>query len=238
MKSTEPAMIEIAGLAGFNFVIFDMEHGPISFEILRYLIPAAELRNLVSVVRIAENNKCLISKALDLGAKAIQVPQVSSRVSAENVVFAAKFYPKGTRGVCRYVRAADYSSKNKTDYFLENNSEISVIIQLEGKEAIDNFDEIVKVEGIDVYFLGPYDLSQSIGYPGEINHPKVENLMKEIVKKAAIAGKFVGTFVETPESATKWIKLGVKYISYSVDVGIYFNACSSIVDYLKENENF
>ena len=233
MKSHDPALVEIAGLAGFDFVILDMEHGPVSYETLQHLVRAAEARQIIPVVRTADNQESCISKALDLGASGIQVPQITTCDEAEKIVAASKFFPQGSRGVCRFVRAAEYSAQDKFEYFSESNKSTSLIIHLEGKQALENFDSIVKVKGIDVFFLGPYDLSQSIGRPGEVDHPEVEELMEDIVRKAGETGKFVGTFVESPEGAKKWIKLGVKYISYSVDVGIYYNACRKIVRDLK-----
>jgi 4-hydroxy-2-oxoheptanedioate aldolase len=236
MKTSDPAMVEIAGLAGFDFVILDMEHGPVSYENLQNLIRAAENRKIIPIVRVPENNASCISKALDLGAQGIQVPQISTMKDAEAVVSAVKFFPHGHRGVCRFVRAAHYSSKDRFEYFNGSNTDVKIIIHLEGKDALDNFESMVLVQGIDIFFLGPYDLSQSIGHPGEVDHPEVEKLMQDIVKKARGAGKYVGTFVESPENAKKWISLGVKYISYSVDVGIYFSACKEIVQTLKMSQ--
>lgn len=229
VKVSDPALVEIAAYAGFDFVILDMEHGPNAVETLQNHVRAAEAKGIVSVIRIPELNESDISKALDIGARYVQVPQISNRAEAERVVRAAKFYPQGERGVCRFVKAANYSSMPKADYFKNANNDTGTIIHLEGKEALAHFDEIAEVEGIDVLFLGPYDLSQSLGCPGQVDHPDVVNLMKEIVEKANKRGKIIGTFVESVNSAKTWIDLGVKYISYSVDVGIYYESCKQIV---------
>lgn len=229
VKVSDPALVEIAAYAGFDFVILDMEHGPNAVETLQNHVRAAEAKGIVSVIRIPELNESDISKALDIGARYVQVPQITNRAEAERVVRAAKFYPQGERGVCRFVKAANYSSMPKTDYFKNANNDTGTIIHLEGKEALAHFDEIAEVEGIDVLFLGPYDLSQSLGCPGQVDHPDVVNLMKEIVEKANKRGKIIGTFVESVNSAKTWIDLGVKYISYSVDVGIYYESCKQIV---------
>lgn len=229
VKVSDPALVEIAAYAGFDFVILDMEHGPNAVETLQNHVRAAEAKGIVSVIRIPELNESDISKALDIGTRYVQVPQITNRAEAERVVRAAKFYPQGERGVCRFVKAANYSSMPKADYFKNANNDTGTIIHLEGKEAIAHFDEIAEVEGIDVLFLGPYDLSQSLGCPGQVDHPDVVNLMKEIVEKANKRGKIIGTFVESVNSAKTWIDLGVKYISYSVDVGIYYESCKQIV---------
>lgn len=229
VKVSDPSLVEVAAFAGFDFVILDMEHGPNTVETLQNHIRAAQAKGIVPVIRVPGLNDNEISKALDIGAVYVQVPQITNRVEAEKVVRAAKFYPRGERGVCRFVKAANYSSMPKADYFECANSDTGTIIQLEGKKALENFDDIVEVEGIDVIFLGPYDLSQSLGFPGQIDHPEVVTFMKKIVMKAMEKGKIVGTFVETVNSAKIWIDLGVRYISYSVDVGIYYESCKQIV---------
>ena len=230
MKASDPALVEVAAFAGFDFVIIDLEHGPNSFQTIQGHIRAAQAKNIVSVVRVPEINENMISKALDIGANYVQVPQIETADDARRVVKAAKFFPEGARGVCRYVRAADYASMPNENYFGNANQSTGVIIHIEGNIAFNNIDDILKVDGVDVIFIGPYDMSQSCGVPGEVNHPKVIAQMKEIVEKAKPLGKVVGTFVESPESAKQWIDLGVKYISYAVDVGIYYDACKSIVE--------
>lgn len=228
MKSTDPAFVEVAGHSGFDFVILDMEHGPVGFSELQNLIRAALLTNVIPIVRTADTTEVSISKPLDLGALGVQIPQVSSSTMAKACIKAARFFPEGERGVCRFVRAANYSSMPREVYF-KNANDILIIIQLEGKEAILDIDNILKVEGIDIIFIGPYDLSQSLGVPGQITHPLVIEAMNDIVKRARALGIVVGTFTDTPQMAEMWRKAGVQYISYSVDVGIFTNACSQLV---------
>ena len=236
MKSTDSAFIEVAGHSGFDFVILDMEHGHASYSELENLIRAALLANVVPIVRTSDSNEVSIAKPLDLGALGVQIPQVTSGCMAEACVRAARFFPMGNRGVCRFVRAANYSSMQREDYFRKAN-EILVIIQIEGKEAIQDIDNILKVDGIDIIFIGPYDLSQSLGVPGQVDHPMVKESMNEIVKRARSMGKLVGTFTDTIQSARMWKKAGIQYISYSVDVGIFTNACSQLVKELNIRNN-
>ncbi len=234
-KIQDATTIEIASLAGFDFVIIDMEHGPFSIETTQTLIRAAEARGITPVVRVTSNDNTLILRTLDIGARCIQVPQISTKEDAEKVVEATKFYPQGQRGMCRYVRAANYTDTEKSDYFSNTNESILSIIHIEGLEGLENLEEILSVEGIDIIFLGPYDLSQSCGVPGEVHHKKVVNKMKNAVKLARSKGKAVGTFTESIEDAKKWQKIGVQYISYSVDVGIVMNAYKEIVNKLIKN---
>jgi 4-hydroxy-2-oxoheptanedioate aldolase len=228
MKSLDAAFVESAGYAGFDFVILDMEHGPASFADLQNLIRGAEAAGIVPIVRTSDASEIAIDRALDVGAMGVQVPQIQSAEEAAKVVKAAKFFPLGERGVCRFVRAANYSSMPRDEYFKTAN-ETLVIIQLEGIKAINDLDRILQVKGIDIIFIGPYDLSQSLKLPGQVNHPAVVSTMENIVKQAKEAGILVGTFTDTPEAAALWKKAGVQYLSYSVDVGIFTDACKQLV---------
>ena len=227
MKTSDPMFVEAAGLSGFDFVILDMEHGPVEIESQQNNIRAAEARNTVPIIRLKDKAENTIGKALDIGAYGIQVPQINSADEAREVVKYAKFYPYGMRGVCRFVRAADYSAVDRYEFF-ESSKDVLVILQLEGIGAIKNLDEILEVEGVDILFIGPYDLSQSLGLPGQVNNPVVVDEMKKIVEKAKKKNKVIGTFIDTPEDLKMWKDIGLQYLCYSVDIGIFMDACKEI----------
>jgi len=233
MKFTDPAAVEIMGFAGFDFVIIDTEHGPISIETAQNMIRAAESVNITPIIRVGNNDESFILRALDIGAQGIEIPQINSKPDAVRAVKSVKYSPQGERGVCRYVRAANYSSMDKFKYFESANKETMIIAHIEGVQGINNLDEILSVSGIDVIFLGPYDLSQSLGIPGQVNHPLVTEKMKEVVTKCKESKFAAGTFADDVETAKSWISLGVQYISFSVDVGILYNASKNIANKLK-----
>jgi 4-hydroxy-2-oxoheptanedioate aldolase len=226
-KIADPAVIEVLGHAGFDFVILDMEHGPNSPETLQNLIRAAEIAGIAPIVRVPEDDPGMISKVLDIGAAGVQVPQVTTAQAVREAVRVAKFSPQGERGVCRFVRAADYSSLNKQDYFKQANEAV-LIIQLEGREALENLDEILSEPGIDVVFIGPYDLSQSLGVPGETMHPLVVEKTRQIAEACRARGIAVGNFTETVEQSRFWVEQGLRYMSFSVDVGLLYEACRQL----------
>lgn len=230
MKTSDPMFVEAAGLAGFDFVILDTEHGPVEVESQQNNVRAAEARDTVPIMRLKDKAENTIGRALDIGVYGIQVPQISTAEEAREVVKFAKFYPYGMRGVCRFVRAADYSAMDRYEYF-ESSKDILIILQLEGIDAIKNLDEILEVDGIDILFIGPYDLSQSLGVPGQVNNPKVVEAMKHIVEKANAKDKVIGCFVDTLDDMEMWKSLGLQYLSYSVDVGIFYEACKAIQEH-------
>ena len=138
-----------------------------------------------------------------------------------------------SRVICRYVRAANYSSMDKFKYFKSANEETMIIAHIEGVEGINNLDEILSVSGMDVIFIGPYDLSQSLGIPGQVNHPLVTEKMKEVILKCKQSKVAVGTFADDIETAKSWVSLGVQYLAFSVDVGILYEASENIIRGLK-----
>jgi len=234
-KMLDPTIVELAALADFDFVIIDMEHGPYSIETVQQMLRAADARGITAVVRVPENSETAMLRVLDVGAKCIQVPQISTAEDAAKVVRSAMFYPQGERGMCRYVRAGEYTAIDKAEYFGRATENIVTIIHIEGVEGLENLPSILKYDGIDVIFLGPYDLSQSCGVPGQVKHEKVVKRMEEAVVLAKKSGKVVGTFVETVEDAKKWEKIGVQYISFAVDTGIILNAFQEITNGLSGN---
>ena len=160
MITSDPAYVEAAGYAGYDFVLLDMEHGPGTFENLQNLIRAANVAGVCPVVRVPRGMDIWVDRALDVGAGALLVPQIDTADQARAVISAAKFAPVGSRGTNRFVRSACYGAKPGSEYFAQANETV-VIIQAEGKKAVENLDEILDVPGLDVLFIGPYDLSSS-----------------------------------------------------------------------------
>jgi len=232
-KTTDSSIIESVTLSGLDFIIIDQEHGPVSRERLFDHIRAVSNDSL-AIVRVAELNHNLIGAAYDAGAHGVQVPNISSVEEAKSAIEAARFYPKGMRGVCRFVKAASYGSMDKVDFF-KNENEKLLILQVEGTKGIENIDAILSLDGFDILFIGPYDLSQSLGIPGQIQHHLVQDNIIKIVQKAKAKNIKVGTFVDTFEDLTNMKKLGIDYIAFSVDVNIFYNACKSIINQYVEN---
>ena len=232
-KTSDPAFIECLGYAGFDYVIIDMEHAPHHLSNMQNLIRAAQIAKIVPIVRIIENSYHLINQVLDIGAAGVQIPHVKCKEDIKEILEHAKFFPKGNRGMCRYVRAAKYSSIKGEEYFKRANENL-IIIQIEGKEGYKNIDSIIEHGGFDILFIGPYDLSQSLGVPGNIEHPLVLESVNKIVKKCNEKRIIVGNFNDSMPMAKMWIKKGIRYISYSVDVGLFYDASKKLAQSLKE----
>lgn len=227
-KTVDSALVEVTGHAGIDFIILDMEHGPASVETMHHHVRAAKLGGALSIIRVKGLDAHAIGSALDTGANGIQVPNISTSKQAREAVSAARYYPKGQRGVCRFVRAANFGEQDREEYFHQANDKL-VILQVEGIEGVKNLDKILEVEGFDVLFIGPYDLSQSIGKPGEVESEEVLDLMQEIAIKAKKKGIILGAFSDNISRNKSLKKQGFNYIAYSVDLNIYLEACKTII---------
>lgn len=228
MNCAYPAFVEICGYAGFDFAVIDLEHGALHPLVAEDLCRAADCVGLTPVIRVRKNDAPQIQRALDIGSAGVQVPQIETKADAEAVVRSVKYSPLGSRGLSFYTRAGVYSSAG-TQIVDQLNEESMVVVQVEGKRGVENLEEIISVPHIDAIFLGPYDLSQSLGIPGQVRDPRVIELMQKAVGTIRKAGKAAGTFADSPETAKQWIDAGVQYVGLGVDVGVFLRACEGLV---------
>jgi len=209
-------LVEIIGRSGFDFIVIDAEHGPVSMETAANLIRAAECSGMDALIRVPCNDAHLVLRALDIGACGVQVPHVSTKEEARSVVQSAKYHPEGRRGLSPFTRSARYGlgAQGHTE---RSNSRTLVVLNIEGKEGIENLKEIVKVPGIDVIFIGPYDLSQSLGKPGQVDDPEIIRRISQSVKIAEAKGIACGSFARDERYLGLLLDCGVRYLTYMVD---------------------
>jgi 4-hydroxy-2-oxoheptanedioate aldolase len=225
-----PASVEIIGAAGWDFVVIDCEHAPITAQMLPDFIRASEAARIPAIVRVPENNAAAIQQALDAGAAGVQIPQISSVEAARAAVSAARFHPLGMRGFNPFVRAARYSAQPVAEFL---NNETTVVLQIESTEGLRAVDKILEIPGIDVLFIGPYDLSQSLGIPGQTSDPRVFQAGEAIVSKASARGVSVGVFTNSEQEAERWKQIGIQYLCYSVDTVMLLGALRSARERLR-----
>jgi 4-hydroxy-2-oxoheptanedioate aldolase len=232
-KAASPALVEVMGYAGFDFVLLDMEHGPLSYEMLEHHILAAERVGLSPIVRVEAVSEPAIIRPLDRGAGGLLVPHVDSARMAEQVIRLSRYAPQGERGMDLFARAAQYGHLPKKEYLQQANDTL-LALMIEGVEGFRSLKEILAVPGWDVIFVGPYDLSQSLGHPGEIDHPEVVGTVEQIVATVKKSGRHMGIFADNPQIAKRWIRLGVQFIALSVDTAIFYQACKKLIAEVRE----
>lgn len=202
--------VEIAGYAGYDFILLDTEHGAIDTYDAESLVLAAQGVGIAPIWRVSGVSRAEIKRALDWGAAGILVPEIKTPDEARLVVEAAKYPPVGRRGVGPY-RPTRYGLDDIKAYIQRANDEILICLMIELREAVENIEEIVQVEGIDVLNIGPYDLSTSLGIPFEVDHPKMLAAIDRVLEAALPRNLVVGLSGGTPEHIRKWTARGMTF---------------------------
>lgn len=172
-------VIDVLGKTNLDFVVLDMEHGAMSYETVENMVRAAEANSISPVIRVSDNDEQIILRVLETDVQSILVPHISSAEEAKRVVECSKYFPEGHRGLSPYTRVHNFSHENLDESLIKTNKEMLVGILVEGVTGLGNLEEISEVKGIDLIYLGLFDICQSVGLPGQISHPKV---LDEIVK--------------------------------------------------------
>jgi 2-keto-3-deoxy-L-rhamnonate aldolase RhmA len=207
-----PQAVEMIAHAGFDWVLIDLEHGTIGLESAELMIMAAEASGISAIARPRSNAREDIASVMDRGAVGVQVPHINTAEEARRAVSAVKFGPGDNRGLAAGTRPDSYGLAKSMEVFVErSNSETLVCIQLEHAAAVGNIPEILEVEGVDVFFIGPSDLSQSMGFPGNPKAPPVKAAIESTLAKITAAGKIAGMPAST-ETVPAVIGSGAKYI--------------------------
>jgi 4-hydroxy-2-oxoheptanedioate aldolase len=222
-------LTEIVGLLSFDFVVIDMEHGPIDISLAEDMVRAAELTGMTPLLRVMHNSPHLILRALDIGAQGIHVPEITTVEEARAAAASSKYGPAGYRGLAG-VRAADYGLVRPLgEYAPAANHETMVIAHIESERAVHNLDDLLGVDGIDVYYLGPEDLSNSLGIPGQSKDPRVVRLVEDSIRKIVARGKIAGCIAADAATAKRYIELGARYIA-SHAIRFMANASKQFLD--------
>jgi len=217
-----PGIGPMLAACGLDFVIFDMEHGRCDIGLLSEMVASCRGSDIVPLARVPDVEFAPLSRVLDIGAKGVMVPRVETRQQAEDIVSRLKYAPQGKRGVALGI-AHDLYRAGNADFFADANEEIAVILLLETAKAFENLDEIVSVPGVDVAWMGHYDLTVSMGIPAQFDHPSFLAAMDDLVAACQRYGVAPGFLPPTPESAAHWISRGFRTISLGSDIGVFLD---------------
>jgi 2-keto-3-deoxy-L-rhamnonate aldolase RhmA len=224
-----PAIVSVASNAGLDFVMFDMEHGAFSFETLSDAASLSRSLGIDCFVRVPELSKGNVSRALDCGVTGVMVPMIRNAEDAELFALWAKYAPIGGRGFGGNGAHTAYRDEGGSSvaFMQSENPRILTIAQIELAEAIDNIEAIAAVEGIDALLIGPADLSNSLGVPGEFNHPKMDEAIEKVAKAAKDHGKIFG-FHAAEALTRKWIPYGLQLRMNGMDINLLLKGMSEI----------
>jgi len=235
----EPNIVEIIGYAGFDFVMIDMEHQARDLENLENMVRAAEFVDITPIIRIPEINEADALRALDMGGMGVVISHVRTKEDAVRAVSVVKYPPKGMRAIHSYTRATRYGSIPFAQHIKTANEQTHVWVIIEDAEGVKNIDEIVTVEGLDVVFPGPGDLSLDLGLPGEYNHPLFQDHLNKVIDATKkVKGLNLAQFITDPAQAKECFKKGCNILVFSYDSFLFTNLYKSylikIRDFLKE----
>ncbi len=226
-----PGIGPMLDASGLDFVMYDMEHGRCDICLLEQMLASCRGSRIVPMVRVPDLNFAPLSRVLDIGARGVMVPRVETREQTEEIVRALKYAPMGKRGVALGI-AHDLYRAAGAEFFAQSNQDIAIIIQLETAKAFENLEEIVSVPGVDVAWVGHYDLTVSMGIPAQFDHPRLLQAMDDLVAACGRHGVAPGFLPPTPELAAHWIGKGFRMISLGSDIGVFLNGMRKFREYV------
>jgi len=232
-QARDPGAPSIFAAAGYDFVFIDMEHGNYNMETVADLIRGAKSAEMATIIRVPRLETFFISRVLDAGAEGIMVPMTSTKEQAEEIVRYSKYTPLGQRGFGNQTGQTDYKPLKTPDFMKEANEHTLIVAQIETREAIENVDSILSVEGIDVGLIGPNDLSISLGVPDQMGSEILTKAIDKVVEMAKKKGKATGIHIANIEALRKWRSKGMTVLAYSTDIGFMYNASKSSLEELK-----
>lgn len=215
-----PGIGHILKAAGCDFAFFDMEHSGFSFETLKSAIRYFEAAGVAVIVRVPGQENDMLARACDMGAEGLIAPMISTAAQAQAMVDSVKYFPQGKRGVGLQMAHDNYRAAPVAEALANANRKTSVICLIETADGAENADAIAAIDGVDCLWVGHFDLSVSLGIPGEFNQPKFQAAMDKIIGAAKKHGKSMGRLVANTEQGIAFNKLGFDFICYSGDIWI------------------
>lgn len=225
LMSASPIVCEAMGCAGFEWGVVDMEHTPLDQMEIVHMLQALAGTPLVPVVRVPWNERVMIKRVLDAGASTLLVPFVQDAEEARAAVAATRYPPAGCRGLAAMSRASRFGTL--PNYVAKANDRVCVIVQLETAEAIDRVDAIAQVEGVEALFVGPGDLSATMGLAGQPTHPDVLALTAHAIARAKALGRPIGTVGGTPEVVQHYLSMGFDFVAVASDLSLMMRAAQA-----------
>jgi 2-dehydro-3-deoxyglucarate aldolase len=227
-----PLTTEVLGLAGFDWLLLDGEHGPNDVSTFIPQLMALKGSRSAPVVRPPVNDPVIIKRLLDIGFYNFLIPLVNSAEEAGQAVAATRYPPMGIRGVSVSHRSNLFGTIK--DYFSVINNNITVVVQIETVKAVQEIDQIAAIDGIDAVFVGPSDLSAALGHFGQPNHPEVQETIQHIFARAMAQGKHCGTLAPVESDARRYLEMGATLLAIGSDLGIFRSATQALCDTFKE----
>ena len=216
-RQAEPTLAEFVAMQGWDFLVFDGEHGSLEARDIEGLARACELHDVTPLARVTTNQHQIILRFLDAGAHGVQVPWVNTAAEVESVVTAAKYGPRGERGLAGSRQGGWGNTESLADFTVRANRETMVIVHIETAAAAAAVENYIEIDGVDVLFIGPTDLSHSLGHPGDPRHPDVQRVMERVAEVVVASDKTLGIFAGTRKACADWYDKGARYFTTGLE---------------------
>lgn len=229
-KSNSPLITEIMGWCDLDFIVVDAEHSAMGYESMENTVRTGENVGLSTIIRVPSAQEEHVFHALDSGAAGVQIPNMTTVEQFREAVAYTKYHPLGTRGLSRQTRNAKYGlwDDAQQPYVEAANEKSLVVVHIENKEMAEAAEEICQIPQVDVVFVGPADMSQSLGIPGKSTDPRVVEVATKVIQTAQKYGKAGGINVTSQVDMERYIDIGARYILYSSDVGIFAKSVKAL----------
>ncbi len=224
---------EIVGMAGYDWALIDLEHGTGMESDVLHQLQAMEHTPAAAVVRVESYERQRFHRILDLGAEGIMCPRINNPQEAQRAACAMRYPPEGVRGVAHMVRATNFGV-NAAEYVASSKDTLVGIVQVESEQALNCLDDIAVIDGVDVLFVGPSDLSMALGIFGQLDHPRFIDALKATVAAAKKAGKATGILMRNPQEFKKYHDLGFRFIACGADATFVASGARSMASTLRD----
>lgn len=229
---SNPISTEVLGLAGFDWLVLDGEHAPNDISTFIPQLMALKGSASAPVVRVPTNEPVIIKRLLDIGFYNFLIPFVETKEEAEQAVASTRYPPEGIRGVSVSHRANMFGTV--ADYFAQSNKNITILVQIESQQGVDNVDAIAATEGVDGIFVGPSDLAAALGHLGNASHPDVQKAIQHIFNRASAHGKPSGILAPVEADARRYLEWGATFVAVGSDLGVFRSATKKLADTFKK----
>ncbi len=227
--------IPMAAAAGWDYVILDSEHRAFGLQRLSDLCLISKYEpSLTTLVRVPDKSYHHVARTLDLGAEGLVLPRVDTRDEVDRIIQAAKYHPLGSRGASISQVATRYRAVPARQYLDWANRETLIVIQIESEAGVENVDSLVSAEGVDAVMIGPFDLSQDMGIPGELEHPRLVDAYRRVIAGCRRHGVAPGVHLLTVPSARQWIQEGMRLLTFQYDALVFKQRSQEILETLRQ----
>lgn len=230
-----PGVMHMLGTAGLDFVYIDMEHSTYSMETVGDMILAAKATPMMAFVRVpGYEYRTALSRPLDAGAEGLLCPQTESVEQVRFILQETKYYPMGQRGAALRRGHSAFAPVKFGEYAPHANAETMIILQIESEQGVNDIEKLVSMDGVDAAFIGPADLSQSYGIPGQAKDPRIIEAIHKVLEGCKKHGKACGIHLYNMEDVKYWTAAGMRLICYNNDIAIITDTCKRFASEIRE----